>query len=153
MKKLILLLSICIVSLCSIKPVEAHCEIPCGIYGDSLRIALMYEAIATVKRSIEMIEQLSSEKVVIYHQLVRWVINKEAHATRMQDLVTQYFLCQRVKIVEPSDSAEYKNYVAKLELLHKLQVYAMLAKQQNDLKYTKLLNETLHKFEHLYFVK
>lgn len=27
----------------------AHCEIPCGIYGDSLRISLMYEHIKTIE--------------------------------------------------------------------------------------------------------
>ena len=33
---------------------KAHCEIPCGIYGDSVRIALIYEHITTVEKSMKM---------------------------------------------------------------------------------------------------
>ena len=31
---------------------KAHCEIPCGIYGDSVRIALLYEDIETIEKSL-----------------------------------------------------------------------------------------------------
>ena len=38
---------------------KAHCEIPCGIYGDSVRIALIYEHIETVEKSMNMINEIS----------------------------------------------------------------------------------------------
>ena len=53
----------------------AHCEIPCGIYGDSVRIQLLYEHISTIEKSIQQINSLSAEGEKNYNQLVRWVID------------------------------------------------------------------------------
>lgn len=129
----------------------AHCEIPCGIYGDSLRIKQVYEHITTLEKSMREIDRLSEEGDKNYNQLVRWVTNKDDHANQLQDIVEQYFLHQRIKIKDPSDSEAYQKYISQLVLLHKMQVYAMKAKQTTDLKYIKLLNETWHTFEHSYF--
>ncbi len=131
--------------------VRAHCEIPCGIYGDSVRIALLYEHISTIEKSIKKIEELSAEKKVDYNQMVRWVMNKEGHAEKIQEIVSQYFLHQRIKIKDPSDSEAYGVYIKQLTLLHQLLVYAMKTKQGTDLKYIKKLKDTLHDFEHAYF--
>lgn len=129
----------------------AHCEIPCGIYGDSLRVQEVYEHITTIEKSMREVERLSKEGDKNYNQLVRWVMNKDDHANKLQDIVEQYFLHQRIKIKDPSESDAYDKYVSQLVLLHKMQVYAMKAKQTTDLKYIKMLNETWHTFEHSYF--
>lgn len=129
----------------------AHCEIPCGIYGDSLRVKEIYEHITTIEKSMKEVERLSKESEINYNQLVRWVTNKEEHANKVQEIIAQYFLHQRVKITDPSNVEAYAKYTAQLVLLHKMQVYAMKAKQTTDLQYIKLLNETWHNFEHSYF--
>ena len=59
---------------------KAHCEIPCGIYGDSVRIALLYEHIETIEKSMNQINELSKSENPDYNQLVRWVMNKEEYA-------------------------------------------------------------------------
>ncbi|WP_066631876.1 superoxide dismutase [Ni] [Labilibacter marinus] len=130
---------------------KAHCEIPCGIYGDSTRVTLMYEHIATIEKSINQIVKLSEGEVKDHNQLVRWVINKEEHATKIQEIASQYFMHQRIKVKDSSDPEGYAVYIKQLTLMHKIQVYAMKAKQATDLKYIKLLRETLHDFEHAYF--
>ena len=56
---------------------KAHCEIPCGIYGDSVRIALLYE---TIEKPMNQINELSKSENPDYNQLVRWVMNKEEYA-------------------------------------------------------------------------
>ncbi|WP_462316972.1 superoxide dismutase [Ni] [Marinilabilia sp.] len=132
---------------------DAHCEIPCGIYGDSLRIQQIDEHITTLEKSMNQIIELSEEGDKNYNQLVRWVTNKEEHAVKIQDIVSQYFLHQRIKPVDPSDSEEYEKYVKRLTLLHKLQVYAMKAKQTTDLDYIERLRDTLHEFADAYFHK
>ena len=88
----------------------AHCEIPCGIYDDSLRIALIKEHITTIEKSINEINALSAEASPNYNQLVRWVMNKEEHALKIQDIVSQYFLHQRIMPVDPSDKEAYAKY-------------------------------------------
>ncbi len=129
----------------------AHCEIPCGIYGDSVRVQLLYEHISTIEKSIQQINSLSAEGDKNYNQLVRWVINKEEHATKIQDIVSQYFLHQRIKVKDVSDEDAYAKYTTQLSLLHQMLVYAMKSKQAADLVYIQKLRDTLHSFEHSYF--
>lgn len=130
---------------------KAHCEIPCGIYGDSVRVALLYEHIETIEKSMNQINELSKSENPDYNQLVRWVMNKEEHAKEMQEIVSQYFLHQRVKITSSADEAAYRKYVKQLELLHHLSVFAMKSKQSTDLSIIDTLREKLHLFEHAYF--
>ena len=75
----------------------AHCEIPCGIYDDQVRAQLILEHSQTVEKSMVQIIKLGKESSVNYNQLVRWVSNKEEHANKIQAIVTQYFMTQRIK--------------------------------------------------------
>ncbi len=133
-------------------PAKAHCEIPCGIYDDKLRIKLLYEHTKTMEKSIKKIKELSSkEDPLSKNQLVRWIMNKEEHAKKFQYIVWQYFLTQRVKPVDPSDKEKYELYLKKLEVLHQLSYYAMKVKQDVDEKYIQKLRELIKKFEELYW--
>lgn len=133
--------------------VYAHCEIPCGIYGDQARVDLIREHVTTIEKSMDMIDKLSKEKKIDYNQLVRWIDNKEVHATKIQDLVTQYFMFQRIKPVNSSDNEEYSEYIKKLELLHRMTVSAMKAKQGTDKANTQSILRDLDVFEAMYFEK
>lgn len=150
-KKLSQLLISAIILLAFNTKTFAHCEIPCGIYGDSVRIQLLYEHIQTIEKSMKQIDELSSKEGIDYNQLVRWVMNKEEHANEIQHIISQYFLHQRIKITDPSDDEAYKKYVNQLTLLHEILVYAMKAKQSTDLVFIEKLKDTLHTFEHAYF--
>lgn len=132
---------------------SAHCEIPCGIYGDSVRVALLYEHIQTIEKSMNQINELSAQEDVNYNQLVRWVMNKEEHAAKMQEIISQYFLHQRVKVKDPSQTDEYATYIKQLTLLHQLSVLAMKSKQGTDLKNIEKMRSVLHDFEHAYFAE
>lgn len=129
----------------------AHCEIPCGIYEDTLRIELIKEHITTIEKSMKMIIELSKEDPLNYNQIVRWVNNKEDHAKKLQDIVNQYFLYQRISPVDPEQTELYEKYIHQLTLLHKLLVYSMKAKQTTDLSYVEKLNTTILEFEKAYF--
>jgi nickel superoxide dismutase len=154
MKKLTQLFAVAmltgILSLSSLQS-KAHCEIPCGIYGDSVRIALIYEHIATIEKSMNMINELSKQDKPDYNQLVRWVVNKEEHAKKIQDIVSQYFLHQRIKLTKPDNKDAYSKYLKQLELLHNVLVYSMKSKQTTDLSIIHTLREKVHAFEHIYF--
>ena len=123
-------------------PSFSHCEIPCGIYDDKMRITLLMEHISTIEKSMGKILDLESEKNK--NQIVRWIINKEEHANQFQEIVSQYFLTQRIK-------ADAKEYGKKLELLHQMLVYAMKCKQTTDLQNTAKLKELVGEFDKLYF--
>lgn len=133
------------------KKSAAHCEIPCGIYEDTIRIELIKEHITTIEKSMKMIIELSNADVPNYNQIVRWVMNKEDHANQLQDIVSQYFLHQRIKPTSPENKEMYDKYIKRLTLLHELLVYAMNAKQTTDLSYIEKLNTTINAFEKSYF--
>ncbi len=124
--------------------VMAHCEIPCGIYNDKMRVDMIAEDVTTIKKAMGEIVRLQGEKSINYNQIVRWITNKDHHANRIQKTVTQYFMIQRIK---PED----EKYVEKLTLLHKMLISAMKCKQTTDLSHTENLTKLLQEFEQLYF--
>ncbi len=143
MYKQLITLSIILFSLLLFAGTAAsHCEIPCGIYDDQMRITLLNEHIATIEKSMDKINNPSDG--VGSNQHVRWIMNKENHADEFQEIVSQYFLTQRIK-------PDSKDYTAKLELLHQMLIYAMKCKQTTDLQNTAKLKELVQSFEKLYF--
>jgi len=124
--------------------VAAHCEIPCGIYDDKLRASLIYEHTVTIEKSITKIAELSKQNPVNYNQLVRWVSNKEEHATMIQHTISQYFMTQRIR-------PDAEKYTDKLSVLHKMLQAAMKCKQSIDLANVQTLRSLLKEFEILYF--
>jgi nickel superoxide dismutase len=74
------------------------------------------------------------------------VMNKENHANELQEIVSQYFMTQRIKF-------DAKDYDRKIGLLHQMLVYAMKCKQTTDLENIQKLKEALQDFEALYFAK
>lgn len=131
-------------------PAFSHCEIPCGIYGDEMRIHMIEEDIATIEKSMKQILALSKEAKPNYNQIVRWVENKEHHADKIRDVVTQYFMAQRVKPVLSKESAGYDAYLNKLKLLHEMIVTAMKCKQTTDLANVEKLKLLLDQFAKAY---
>lgn len=129
---------------------EAHCEIPCGIYGDDLRFSMLQEDITTIEKSMKKIVELSVDPAANANQITRWVLNKETHADHMREIVTQYFMTQRIKVPDENDAAAVKAYSERLGLLHKVLVYAMKSKQTTDTQWTKKLHDTVHAFEAAY---
>jgi len=128
----------------SISTVSAHCKIPCGIYDDRLRTQLIAEHATTIEKSMKQIMALGKAAPTDTNQLVRWVSNKENHATEIQHIVAQYFMTQRIK-------PDQEKYSEKLILLHKMLIAAMKCKQTTDLSQVNALRAHLKEFEMLYF--
>ena len=122
----------------------AHCEVPCGIYDDHARVAMIAEHIGTIEKAMNQVKKLGKANPTNNNQLVRWVMTKEAHADKIQHIVSQYFLTQRVK-PEQEKTAEM------LVVLHKMLVVAMKCKQTTDLEQPAVLRRLLADFEALYF--
>ena len=70
-----------------------HCQVPCGIYDDAVRIVQIEEDIATIRKAMGMIKGLSGKSdAQTMNQMIRWVNTKEEHASRIQVSVSSYFL-------------------------------------------------------------
>lgn len=150
--KLIIALVVALALLTSMGvPAYAHCEIPCGIYDDEARLTAIAEHITTIEKSMNRILTLSKEEEPRNHnQIVRWVNNKEKHATDLQGIVTQYFMTQRLKPADKGDAEAQSAYVKKLTLLHQMLVYAMKAKQTTDQSNVEKLRSLLAEFKTAY---
>lgn len=130
---------------------HSHCQIPCGIYDDELRVELIEEHITTIEKSISQLQSLSEESTANYNQIVRWVDNKEHHAQEIQDIVAAYFLAQRIKVPETKTGEAWNSYVERLTILHQIQVAAMKAKQTADPSQVAALRSLVQSFRKAYF--
>lgn len=105
----------------------AHCQVPCGIYGDQAKFEEMLQDEHTISKAQLQLQELTGGDLdaQTFNQLSRWVRTKEDHATKIQDTITHYFLAQRIK----SDNPEY---VKQLTAAHAVIVAAMKCKQSAD---------------------
>lgn len=125
----------------------AHCQIPCGIYSDAAQIIQIKEDLQTIEKSILMINKLSGKyDPQSVNQLNRWIATKEQHAQNIQDVISQYFLTQRIK-------QNSKNYENELITLHQLLVSVMKCKQSVNKENVKNSIQLVDNFSELYFDK
>ena len=133
-------------------PAALHCQVPCGIYGDRLRIDLLMEDATTIRKGMQQITALETEGPA--NQLVRWVMNKDTHAQSIQDQVAAYWLAQRIKTpAADADAAAQAAYLDKLAHLHRITVHAMKCKQTTDPENAKALHTAIDAFTKAYNTK
>ena len=121
----------------------AHCQVPCGIYNDAARIIQIQEDFSTIQKAMNKIKELSQQQdATSMNQLTRWIITKEEHASKIQKVVSDYFLTQRIKA--KTEGSEFDTYVNQTTTLHQILVSAMKCKQTVDLGH---VDEGLHQIE------
>ena len=144
---------ICIVTILFVLSTEVygHCQVPCGIYDDAVRIVQIEEDITTIRKAMNKINDLAGKSdAQSLNQISRWVNTKEDHAQNAQETVLNYFLAQRVKAKEKGNKDRQK-YVDQALTLHQLIVKLMKCKQTVDQRNCSDAYELLDKFTNLYF--
>jgi len=137
-----------LLSLFSATPTFAHCQVPCGIYSDETVLIDLQTHQATIAKAMKQITELSKDPGKNANQLTRWIMNKEKHADKIQTIMTQYFLAQRLKLNEAKTNE--KSYLKKLTLIHQIIVLSMQCKQTTDLAVAEKLQKAIHDFTHAY---
>ena len=133
-----------IVTLLSTNWLSAHCQVPCGVYGDSSRFTQMLEDQTTIAKAIAQINDLADKKDgKSANQLARWVSTKEDHAIKIQKIIAEYFLTQRIK----SSSDKYADL---LKGAHGVMVAAMKCKQGTDPQSADALKSSIKSFQDIY---
>ena len=128
----------------------SHCQMPCGIYDDKARFDAIAEEITTIEKSMKEITALSAEPKPNMNQIVRWVNTKEEHAGELDHIVTFYFMAQRIKPAEKTNTAAYEKYIRQLTLLHEMLISSMKCKQTTDLLNVEKLRTLLKEFQTAY---
>lgn len=114
------------------RPAGAHCQVPCGIYDDSARIAAMREDTTTIRKAVTNIGELSAKTdAQSMNQLIRWTNTKEMHASHIIEVVSEYFLTQKLKPVAAGEDGR-DAYLASLAAHHAVMRAAMKTKQTAD---------------------
>lgn len=130
-----------------------HCQVPCGIYGDFMRIEAMREDAATIEKGMTRIAAAPKDAQGM-NQVVRWIMTKEEHAARIQETVATYWLTQRIKVPATDADAEARAlYARRLELLHGTLVSAMKCRQSTDARNVEVLRKNIDAFAAIYFSK
>lgn len=131
--------------------IYGHCQVPCGIYDDAIRIVQIEEDITTIRKAMNKINDLAGNSdAQSLNQISRWVNTKEDHAQNAQETVLNYFLAQRVKMKEKGNKDRQK-YVDQTLTLHQLIVKLMKCKQTVEQRNCSDAYELLDKFTNLYF--
>ena len=132
--------------------IHAHCQVPCGIYDDAVRIIQIREHVTTIEKAMNQIDQLTNDESSAQNmnQLIRWINTKEEHATFIQSIIADYFLAQRIK-PKKKDEAGRQQYVDQTLLLQQIIVAAMKSKQTVDKSNPRLVSTLLNQFVELYF--
>lgn len=124
---------------------EAHCQVPCGIYDDPARIASIREDRDTIAKAIAQINLLAGRHDAnSLNQAVRWVTTKDDHASHIIDVVSEYFLTQKVKPAAAGGPA-HADYLASLAEHHAVMVAAMKTKQSADTATVTDLSNAINK--------
>ncbi len=144
---------IAIILFCISSLLFSHCQVPCGIYDDALRIHQIKEHLQTIIKASIQINSLSNNKSALNNnQLVRWVNTKELHATLIQDIISEYFLSQRIKFKNEGDS-DRKKYIEMTTTLQQMLVAAMKCKQTVSNESSEKLSYLTEYFSSIYFDK
>lgn len=130
----------------------AHCQVPCGIYNDAVRVIQIREHVTTIEKAMNKIEQLTNDESSAQNmnQLVRWINTKEEHANFIQSIIADYFLAQRIKPRQKKETGR-QQYVDQTLLLQQIIVSAMKSKQTVDKSGLRLVSTLLNQFVELYF--
>ncbi len=133
MKSLSCAISLSLAMLLVTVEARAHCQVPCGIYDDHARIHAMQEDASTIAKAVKKLnESADKTDAQSLNQRVRWTNTKEEHASRIIEVVSTYFLTQKLKPAKAKDKKAYKAYVERLIACHRVMRKAMKTKQTVD---------------------
>merc|ERR1719188_2754959 len=131
----------------AVSALRFHCQVPCGIFTDDLRVKMMIEDASTIRKSVVETAKLHQAGTLQdFHQAARWIATKEEHASKIMTTTADYFLAQKVKKADLSEQ-EYKEV---LVLLHAVMVAAMKTKQSSELAPVDTLDAALEAIKPLF---
>ena len=125
---------------------SAHCQMPCGIYHDDLVFDQVDQYIETMHKGITVTNDSAFSNVHDRVETIRWVVLKDKESDTIANLITTYFLQQKIKPGEPDTQKRVMS-------AHKLLFQLVAIKQNNDLKFVKSFSDEWDQFKELFHVE
>jgi nickel superoxide dismutase len=126
--------------------IEAHCQMPCGIYHDDLVFDQIDQYVETIYKGISVLTQLKSDTIAEQNELVRWVMTKDRMSDETANILTEYFLQQKIK---PDETDTVKRLVS----AHRLLFLLVRIKQTVDIKMIQQFEKEWESFKLLFHIE
>lgn len=124
----------------------AHCQMPCGIYHDDMVFSEIDQYIETTVKGIAVMKSNKFESLEEHNEFVRWVIQKENSSNTVAELITKYFLQQKIKVGEEDTTKQ-------LVSAHKLLFLLVQIKQHADIKIVKQFYDEWERFKLMFHIE
>ena len=124
----------------------AHCQMPCGIYQDAMIYDLIDQYAETMVKAVTVMNQSKFETVRERNEFMRWVMEKEKESNDTSQLITTFFMQQKIKPGEPDTQK-------RIEAAHKLLCLIVAIKQNADVKIVESFTEEWGKFKLMFHVE
>lgn len=131
---------------CTLNYVEAHCQMPCGIYHDSMVYDQIDQYVETMYKGQTVINDNKFANAHDRNEFVRWILTKDKSSDDMAQLITTYFLQQKIK---PGEDDTDK----KLKAAHKLLFLIVAIKQNSDRSIVEQFADEWEKFKLMFHVE
>lgn len=119
---------------------QAHCQMPCGIYHDNMVYDQIDQYVETMYKGMTMLTSSKFNSAEQRNEFVRWIINKENGSNETAQLLNTYFLQQKIKPDEPDT-------IKRLVSVHKLLFLLVKVKQNVDRKIIEEFADEWEKFK------
>lgn len=119
---------------------SAHCQMPCGIYHDDIVYDQIDQYIETMYKAMAIINDSKFANAFDRNELIRWIMTKDHQSDDTAQLITSYFLQQKIKPDEPDTPK-------KLALAHQLLFLLVKIKQNTDVNVVKEFEQEWDKFK------
>lgn len=132
--------------LCIKFDLNAHCQMPCGIYHDDMVFDQIDQYAETMYKGISVLNQIKINNMSDQNEVVRWIVEKEKESNEAASLITTFFLQQKIK---PGESDTIKKLVS----AHKLLFLIVAIKQHTDLKFVNEFTEEWDAFKAMFHIE
>lgn len=144
MKKNALFIGI-IALICRTASLMAHCQMPCGIYHDEMVFNQIDQYIETMYKGITELKNSQFSTPFERNNFIRWVVLKENASNEMANLITEYFLQQKIK---PGEADTAKRLVS----AHKMLFQLTAIKQNVNIKMIEDFADEWESFKQMFHV-
>jgi nickel superoxide dismutase len=126
--------------------IAAHCQMPCGIYHDEMVFDQIDQYVETMVKCVSVLEDDKFKTIQDYNVATRWIMEKETASNDIADVITIYFLQQKIK---PGEEDTTKRLIS----AHKLLFYLVQIKQLVDLRAVNDFYEEWEKFKLMFHIE
>lgn len=142
-KRLIIPGALAIFSFCLSDNLEAHCQMPCGIYHDQMIYDKIDEYFETMMKAVAAMNNNEFKTVQEKNQFIRWVMTKEKESDEVADVLLTYFLQQKIR---PNDEESFDL----VKSAHKMLFLLVQIKQNADVNIVKEFGKEWDHFKELF---